>query len=105
MTVHFKRVPDDNKAPTERGWYRRVREYWDGYCNRRSLPNTYWAEICCPGCGHVGLIGTQHTVMTDGAVRPSDVCPFPPCTFHEFIVLDGWNRPSTPRFGTERVKP
>ena len=92
------RISDDNDVPTEPGTYRRVREYWAEHCQSRDLPNTYWAEICCPSCGKVALLGSNHTVDDAGIVRPSDdVCPFSPCTFHEFIRLDDWPRPSTPR--------
>lgn len=97
MTVHFRRVLDDNDTPTDRGTYRRVREYWAEYLESRGKPNTYWAEGCCPGCGKVALVGSNHTVANDGTVSPSDVCPFPPCTFHQFIFLEDWARPSTPR--------
>jgi hypothetical protein len=31
-----------------------------------------------------------HTVADDGTVSPSLVCPFAPCTFHEFVKLEGW---------------
>ena len=93
----FKRVTDDNDVPTEPGTYRRVFDYWAEHCARKGRANTYWAEICCPGCSKVALLGSNHTVAPDGTVQPSDVCPFPPCTFHEFIQLDDWARPSTPR--------
>lgn len=97
VAVHFQRVADDNDMPTVRGMYRRVRDYWDAYTARKGIRNTYWAEICCPGCGKVGLVGSNNTVDDNGVVMPSDICPFPPCTFHQYIVLDGWSRPSTPR--------
>lgn len=95
--VHFRRVADDNDVPTEHGTYHRVREYWDDHFAPRGKVNPFWAEVCCPGCGIVGLVGSNHTVADDGIVSPSDVCPFPPCTFHRHIALDDWNRPSTPR--------
>lgn len=97
MSVHFRRVSDDNDTPSERGTYRRIREYWADHCSRKGVANTYWAELCCPGCGRVAMVGSNHVVHDDGTVQPSDVCPFSPCTFHQFIVLDDWNRPSTPR--------
>jgi hypothetical protein len=97
MPIHLRRVPDDNDVPTDRGTYRRIREYWADYCASRGKPNTFWAEICCPGCGIVGMLGSNHTVADDGTVAPSDVCPYPPCTFHDHIVLDDWDRPSTDR--------
>jgi hypothetical protein len=97
VSVHFRRVPDDNDMPVDRGTYRRVREYWNEWFGPRNKPNPFWAEICCPGCGKVGMVGHNHTVADDGTVSPSDVCPYEPCAFHEFIVLDDWGRPSTPR--------
>ena len=97
MPVHFRRVADDNDTLTEPGTYRRVLEYWADYCASKGRPNTYWAELVCPGCGKCALVGSNHTVAQGGIVMPSDVCPFPPCTFHEFIVLDDWDRPSTSR--------
>jgi hypothetical protein len=97
MSTHITRIADDNDDAIVSGTYRRIREYWAEYCTLHNKPNTYWAEICCPSCGKTGLLGSNHTVSDDGVVSPSDVCPFPPCTFHQFIVLDDWNRPSTPR--------
>jgi hypothetical protein len=111
VPVHFRRVPDDNDVPAVRGTYRRVLEYWAEHAASKSRPNTYWAELCCPGCGRVALLGGNHAVAAGGAVTPSDVCPFDaawvannpgsdlgaPCSFHDFIVLDDWDRPSTPR--------
>lgn len=97
MSYAFRRISNDNDSPTEPGTYRRVREYWADYCAKKGVANTYWAELCCPGCGKVGLLGSNHTVADDGAVRPSDVCPFPPCTFHQHVTLEDWARPSTTR--------
>lgn len=97
MSVTFRRIADDNDMPTEPGTYRRIVEYWADYCARKGVANTYWAELCCPGCHRVAMLGSNHTVGDDGVVMPSDVCPFSPCTFHDHIVLDDWNRPSTPR--------
>lgn len=95
--MNFRRVADDNDMPTERGTYRRVFDYWADYLAKKGIPNTYWAELCCPGCGKVALLGSNHVVTAGGFVSPSDVCPFPPCMFHQFIHLDDWDRPSTPR--------
>lgn len=93
MTYRFKRVTNEQVMPHIPGTYRRVFEFWDPYMKRKGRPNTYWAETCCPGCSKVALLGSNHTVASGGIVTPSDVCPFPPCTFHEFIVLDDWDRP------------
>jgi hypothetical protein len=110
VAFRFRRIADDNDQPTERGTYRKIRDYWADYCARQGRPNTYWAEICCPGCGRVGMVGSNHTVADDGVVTPSDVCPFDAayvkrhelhdeiaCTFHQYIELDDWARPCTPR--------
>lgn len=107
----FTRIADDNDTPTERGTYRRVLEYWADHCAEHGQVNTFWAELCCPGCGRVAMVGRNHTVAKDGTVTPSDVCPFDAkfvaehpsqdnkvaCVFHENIHLDEWDRPSTPR--------
>lgn len=98
--VVFRRIADDNDQPIERGAYRRILEYWAEYTASKGRPNTYWAELCCPGCGRVAMVGSNHTVATGGMVSPSDVCPFPPCTFHQFIQLADWDRPSSPRRAT-----
>lgn len=97
MSVHFSRIADDNDQPTERGTYRRIVEYWINYELTHPGVGPHWAELCCPGCSRVALLGSNHIVAADGAVTPSDVCPFPPCTFHQNIHLDGWDKPSTPR--------
>lgn len=97
MSRHLRRVADDNDVPTEPGTYRRILEYWADHCARKGSMNTYLAEVCCPGCGKVALLGSNHVVGDDGSVSPSDVCPFPPCTFHEHVALDDWDRPSTAR--------
>ena len=97
MSVHFRRVADDNIDPIERGTYRRVLEYWAPYCARKGIPNTWWAELCCPGCGRGAMVGRNHTVLMGGIVTPSDVCPHEGCSFHEHIILDDWDRPATPR--------
>jgi len=110
MSLSFHRIPDDNDMPTERGTYRRIFEYWADYCASHGQVNTFWAELCCPGCGRVAMVGSNHTVAKDGTVSPSDVCPYDAeyvkrhdlhdeiaCTFHEFIKLEDWDRPSTHR--------
>lgn len=97
MAIHLRRIPDDNDEPTERGTYRRVREYWDEHFKPRGAANPYWAELVCPGCGHGAMVGRHHTVDANGVVSPSSVCPHAPCAFHEFVVLDDWARPATPR--------
>jgi hypothetical protein len=41
----------------------------------------------CPVC-HCCPTVDNHSIADDGRVSPSVVCPL--CTFHEYIVLDGW---------------
>ena len=105
--VIFRRIADDNDQPTERGTYRRIVEYWADYEARKPGVGPHWAELMCPGCGRVALLGSNHVVSAGGIVTPSDVCPFDaawatkhgqlPCAFHKMIQLDDWDRPSTPR--------
>ena len=49
-----------------------------------------WAVVRCPTCGKLSTVGINHTVNADGRVRPSYVCPFPPCSFHVMARLVGW---------------
>lgn len=49
--------------------------------------------IRCPSCRKESTLWSTlggHAIRRDGEVSPSVVCPFPPCTFHEFVRLDGW---------------
>lgn len=46
------------------------------------------ATISCPGCGKIASLG-DHTIMAEGDVFPSLVCPFD-CGFHQFVKLEGW---------------
>jgi hypothetical protein len=46
------------------------------------------AELTCP-LGH-GMTLKGHTVDARGLVSPSVVCHVPACSFHEFVVLEGW---------------
>jgi hypothetical protein len=55
------------------------------------LVDVCWATMDCPGCGKGVSVGRRHhRVADDGTVTPSMVCPHAPCTFHEWIRLDGW---------------
>lgn len=55
-------------------------------------PYPLTAVICCPMCGKSGTLHPNiHTISVTGIVSPSMVCPYPPCSFHEFIRLDGWS--------------
>jgi hypothetical protein len=54
-----------------------------------SVPAKRTALFACPVCGNVFSL-SGHNIATDGIVSPSVVCPYPPCTFHEFIQILGW---------------
>jgi hypothetical protein len=47
------------------------------------------ASMTCPH-GH-GLTLCGHTIAQNGDVSPSVVCPFPGCSFHEYVRLDRWS--------------
>ena len=54
--------------------------------------------VRCPLCsktftGRNYGIPRGHTIASDGTLSPSLVCPFPPCTFHEFVRLLDWVSP------------
>ena len=47
--------------------------------------------VGCPECSRVMTIGLSvHTIMPDGRLSPSLVCPFSPCAFHVMAMLEGW---------------
>ena len=48
------------------------------------------ASFDCPKCGKPASI-TKHNISMTGKVAPSVVCPYK-CGFHEWIILDGWNK-------------
>ena len=60
---------------------------------------SYGGHYCCltticPGCGKDWTMSKRvHSISDDGTVSPSYVCPGPPCTFHQFVRLEGWKGP------------
>ena len=59
-------------------------------------PGTWWpwhgtVMLSCTN-GHVASL-RDHIIAIDGTVTPSVVCPWEGCTFHEWVVLDGWSEP------------
>ena len=51
------------------------------------------ALVKCPGCGVDSILsGKVHQVAPDGTVSPSYLCPHKPCTFHEWVRLEGWGK-------------
>lgn len=82
MSVHLRRLVGANPvARMPSGTYRRAR------------PNAHsHGMLSCPTCGETSTISRRvHSVADDGTVTPSYVCPYPPCTFHAFVVLDDWS--------------
>lgn len=53
-----------------------------------SVIKRFKAELTCPR-GH-GMTLKGHTINACGLVSPSVVCHVPACSFHEFVVLEGW---------------
>ena len=47
------------------------------------------ATISCFDCGEVCHIN-DHTILVDGVVHPSLVCPNENCTFHSYVKLENW---------------
>lgn len=46
--------------------------------------------VACPDCGQSFALD-RHGIKKDGHVNPSVVCPFDKCSYHEFVVLGGWD--------------
>ena len=47
------------------------------------------ALVACPKCGQIATL-SDHEIDADGTVKPSLVCPFDPCRFHDHVKLEGW---------------
>jgi hypothetical protein len=45
--------------------------------------------VICPKCGESAAL--HHDIADDGTVRPSLVCPFDGCGYHEYIRLLDWD--------------
>ena len=69
MAIHFRRVLDDNDEPTERGTYRRVREYWDEYYAGKTGPNPYWAELCAQAAAMARWLATVTSCIRAASCR------------------------------------
>jgi len=64
---------------------------WARWLWGADVPYTVTAVCACPACGHVGTLAPHiHSIAVSGVVSPSYVCPFKPCTFHQFVALAGW---------------
>jgi len=74
---------------TEARWYETVKGHWFSVpAHVDNRPNA--AIISCPECGGVFCIGHVHNINGEGRVTPSVVCPFTPCPFHQYVILEGW---------------
>jgi hypothetical protein len=47
------------------------------------------ANVSCPKCGQIASL-SQHTIEADGTVKPSLVCPYDGCSFHDHVKLKDW---------------
>lgn len=47
------------------------------------------ATMVCPNCNQPSAL-LDHVIAPDGTVYPSVECPNDDCTFHEFVLLEGW---------------
>lgn len=56
-----------------------------------NVPGTMLPVMVCDQ-GHESTIRT-HSVGAGGIVRPSSVCPVDGCGFHQWVKLEGWDRP------------
>lgn len=54
-----------------------------------STRTRFKAQMTCSE-GH-GLVLKNHTIDDEGKVSPSVVCKTSSCSFHEFVLLDGWD--------------
>ena len=71
----------------------------DRFPENKHLPPGTWtkvilddkvtAKIACPNCGYKAFL--DHDIAEDGTVNPSVVCPFNGCSFHQWIILEGWH--------------
>jgi hypothetical protein len=52
---------------------------------------SYKAHIICPKCGLKANL-SNHTINEAGEVNPSLVCPNDNCDFHEWVILENWNK-------------
>jgi hypothetical protein len=79
MSIPFPRDVDGDFLPGT----------WRPFKDRDGRHGATWS---CPDCGHRGGIGpgTNHAIAVNGEVTPSIVCESP-CSFHQFIRLEGWH--------------
>lgn len=62
---------------------------WKGGRALRDGQPVRTAFVSCPVCGKSASL-RMHDIAPDGKVTPSLVCPYEPCTFHDYVQLDGW---------------
>ena len=47
------------------------------------------AIAACPRCGEEASLH-DHEINLSGDVEPSLQCPYPGCSFHHHVTLEGW---------------
>lgn len=76
-----RQLPDGDPLNLQPGEYRRARTSDGRRC-----------AVCCPTCGHISSLGDKHVIRKDdGVVTPSYVCTHGDCSYHEFVILDGYD--------------
>lgn len=76
-----------------------VGSWWVGYplgSDDNADTSKPYVSIRCPTCGQSATLrhpNGGHTIAADGTVTPSVVCPYPPCTWHEWVRLGDWVGP------------
>lgn len=64
------------------------------------IPKSNWqhfqgtAVVKCLNCNKRATL-SKHVIELDGTVKPSLVCPYADCNFHEFVKLEEWIPKST----------
>jgi len=80
--VRFKKAPEGQPIPNAGEWC--------VITNVHRVPPTREPCIGCPICGcHAAL---DHDVADDGTVTPSLVCPQDDCSFHDWGILEDWDK-------------
>lgn len=64
-----------------------------------AIRETVWVD--CPKCGKSFTL-ENHGIQEDGRVNPSVVCPHAKCPYHEFAILENWNRPAQKETGKHK---
>lgn len=77
--IHFEKFNGVTSEPPPLHW---------APCHPATM-RRFKASLTCP-YGH-SLTLKGHSISADGVVSPSVVCPVSNCSFHEFVILRGWD--------------